>query len=242
MGETPLECLNRFKAQNEAFSTLPMTYAGRLDPLAEGVLLVIAGEIDEEEKKSLMYLPKKYVVEIVFGMSTDSGDMLGLVNSPISNPLFSEEELIKVINDSQKITKMQYPAFSSKTVLGKPLWQYTREGENVEAPIKEVKIYSLEITKRFSISAQDFLEKIKHNVSLVSGDFRQEKIIASWEKALGQSEFIFNGVTISATVSSGTYMRVLAFEIGKRLSVPALALSICRTSVGEYKIEDSKEF
>ena len=43
-GETPLECINRFKKENPEYQKEKMTYAGRLDPLAEGLLLVLVGE------------------------------------------------------------------------------------------------------------------------------------------------------------------------------------------------------
>ena len=33
-GETPLECIYRFKMVNPEYADKPMTYAGRLDPLA----------------------------------------------------------------------------------------------------------------------------------------------------------------------------------------------------------------
>jgi len=52
MGETPLECLERFKVENPKWQGVPMTYAGRLDPMAKGLLLVLAGDIDETEKKN----------------------------------------------------------------------------------------------------------------------------------------------------------------------------------------------
>jgi len=46
--------------------------------------------------------------------------------------------------------------------------------------------------------------------------------------------------TIRVRVSSGTYIRSLADDIGKRLGTGAYLLELTRTRVGEYKIEDSK--
>ena len=42
-GETPLEAIERFRRKNPEYRNEKMTYAGRLDPMAEGVLLVLAG-------------------------------------------------------------------------------------------------------------------------------------------------------------------------------------------------------
>ncbi len=46
---------------------------------------------------------------------------------------------------------------------------------------------------------------------------------------------------ISFSVGSGTYIRTLAEELGRRLSVPASLYSLRRTSIGEYKIEDAQK-
>ena len=44
MSETPLECIQRWKKENPEYVEEKMTYAGRLDPMAEGELLVLVGE------------------------------------------------------------------------------------------------------------------------------------------------------------------------------------------------------
>lgn len=58
-GETPLECINRFKAENLEYKGEKMTYAGRLDPLASGVMLVLTGE-ECKNKDKYLKLDKEY--------------------------------------------------------------------------------------------------------------------------------------------------------------------------------------
>jgi len=41
-GETPLEALQAFRSKNKKYKGVKMTYAGRLDPMASGLLLVLA--------------------------------------------------------------------------------------------------------------------------------------------------------------------------------------------------------
>ena len=43
-GETPLEALEDFRRKNKEYKDVKMTYAGRLDPLVSGLLLVLAGD------------------------------------------------------------------------------------------------------------------------------------------------------------------------------------------------------
>ncbi|MCX6720304.1 MAG: hypothetical protein NTW11_00645 [Candidatus Staskawiczbacteria bacterium] len=67
-----------FKVKNPEYLNVPMTYAGRLDPMASGVLVVLAGpEIKNKEK--YLALDKEYEFSILFGFSTDTYDILGKV-------------------------------------------------------------------------------------------------------------------------------------------------------------------
>ncbi|MDR3558554.1 MAG: hypothetical protein P4L61_03415 [Candidatus Pacebacteria bacterium] len=78
IGETPLECLERTRLEKGIACDVPMTYAGRLDPLASGKLLILVGEECKEKEKYLGY-DKEYEVEVLFGVKTDTGDALGLI-------------------------------------------------------------------------------------------------------------------------------------------------------------------
>ncbi|MBP6060753.1 MAG: hypothetical protein KA515_01980, partial [Candidatus Pacebacteria bacterium] len=79
-GETPLSALERFRAKNKGYKDLPITYAGRLDPMASGVLVLLAGEKTKEKDKYL-FLDKEYEFEVLFGFATDTYDILGKVIS-----------------------------------------------------------------------------------------------------------------------------------------------------------------
>jgi tRNA U55 pseudouridine synthase TruB len=47
-------------------------------------------------------------------------------------------------------------------------------------------------------------------------------------------------VTVHFSVGSGTYIRSLAEELGRRLGYPATLANLRRTRVGEFRIEDAK--
>ena len=58
-GETPLECLERFRITYPEHKDEKMTYLGRLDPMAEGVLLVATGEdIKQSRREEFFELDK----------------------------------------------------------------------------------------------------------------------------------------------------------------------------------------
>ena len=61
-----------------------ITFVGRLDPMAEGnIHLLWSG--DMEEKQNIQNQDKEYVVEVLFGVKTDTGDVLGLIESVNDN-------------------------------------------------------------------------------------------------------------------------------------------------------------
>ena len=44
VGETPLSALERHRGEHPELLGIPMAYAGRLDPMASGKLLVLIGD------------------------------------------------------------------------------------------------------------------------------------------------------------------------------------------------------
>lgn len=99
-GETPLECIDRAREEGRIPKNEKATYAGRLDPMAEGLLIVLTGDA-VHKKEEYIKLPKEYVVEVLFGVSTDTGDVLGKIekqntdtfflSSNFSSPRFSSQ-------------------------------------------------------------------------------------------------------------------------------------------------------
>jgi tRNA pseudouridine55 synthase len=120
-GETPLECLKRFKKENPEYAKEKMTYAGRLDPLAEGLLIVLIGEECKNKEKYLGF-DKEYEVDILFGFSTDTYDVLGKVTGVSDTEKLSIEKVTDVIQSSVGKFTQKYPAFSSKTIKGKSIF------------------------------------------------------------------------------------------------------------------------
>lgn len=242
-GETPLECLNRYKSENPEYEDMKMTYAGRLDPLAEGVLLTLVGS-ECKNKEKYLKLDKEYIVEILLGFSTDSGDVMGIIEEKKSGALdaFSRltkkdiEKKIKVLEGKQI---QKYPRFSSKTIKGVPLFELAKEGklEGKELPEKEIDLKSIEVISLGMISKK-FLHDFSYNsINSVKGDFRQNLAIISWEDNLPQFEDqMLPTITIKVLCSSGSYMRVLAQGIGDLLGFPALAMKIKRNRVGDFKL------
>ena len=237
-GQTPLECINEIKKANPELVHLPLTYAGRLDPLAEGVLLILVGE-ECLKKDDYLALDKEYELTVLFGFETDTYDLMGKVDvghlSPDRCP--TSTEIQEILPKFTGRISQAYPPYSSRTVNGKPLFQWAREGrlDEIIIPSHEVFVGGIEIIKNDFISGSDLLSKIENDIGLVKGDFRQKEIISIWkEKLKDSSESKYQTLTLRVSCSSGVYVRSIANDLGKELGTPALALNIKRTKVGEY--------
>ena len=135
--------------------TKKVGHSGTLDPLATGVLVVAVGKAT----KLINYLEnqdKTYVAEALFGIQTDSYDILGNVlnKDDLSNPTDSEiDAQLEVLKGSE--TQIP-PIYSAIKVNGKKLYDYAKNGEMVEILPRKIKIHSLKrisniIDKKVSI-------------------------------------------------------------------------------------------
>lgn len=241
-GETPLVALERFRVR-DGIGNVPMTYAGRLDPMASGKLLLLIG--DECKRRSAYdNLDKAYEFEILSGFTSDTGDILGLA-TPCARPSrFASEHMQKVAQSFRGRQTLPYPAFSSKTVGGVPLFEKTLRGELLESelPHKEVRIHDIRFLGTRTVSAKDILRDVEERLALLKvdeasenpyKDFRRDDILAGWRELLHIDE-AFSIARMSAIVSSGTYIRSLAPLIAERVGTCGLAYSIRRSRIGRY--------
>ena len=243
VGMTPLEAMTAYIRDWEL--TEKTSYAGRLDPMADGLLLVLSGALCGQQSVWQNH-EKMYCWELVLGLSSDTYDVLGL--STGTPEQWGRERLEEAVaNASDLLSKgcgkrMQpYPAYSSVRVRGHPLFWWAQQGrlDEVEIPQIQVEVYSCEVGCVRWIGAQELLLDMKRRIHLVSGNgFRQEAILAKWELVLqplidqNQNRFQFPILSIRSRVSSGTYIRSMAHSIGSKLNVGGLAWSISRAAVG----------
>ncbi len=225
-GETPLAALERFRSTRTELAGIPMTYAGRLDPMAHGSLIILIGDACKE-RDAYTALDKEYVFEILFGVSTDTADILGIVQKSMPSIVRNPENCVSVGE-----YRMPYPAFSSKTVNGKSLFQYALEGtlDTITIPETNMTVRSVVFDGSRPVGRDELLSNIRARLGSIQGgavnDFRKDDVLASWD-TIATGDYTIARFT--AVVSSGTYIRSLSEMAGYRIGVPALAYSIERT-------------
>jgi tRNA pseudouridine55 synthase len=242
-GWTPLKAVSEFKKKKPQYKNVKVSYAGRLDPMAEGVLLLLIGE-ENKERNIYEKLRKTYETEVVLGIATDSFDALGIIYSIVPGSFPTRGDIEECLNKFVGKQKQKYPPYSSKTVNGKSLiwWTKSNKLSEIKIPEKEIEIYSIKLLERSMIEAPDLYKIVKEKISNVEGNFRQEKILDEWEKFLKiYKDKKFLKIRIKTSCSSGTYIRQLANDIGEALK-GAFALSITRTSVGKFTKEEAVDF
>ncbi len=246
IGQTPLEVAENWRANNPEMSGVALAYAGRLDPMASGKLLILIGE---ECKKQAEYhdLDKEYFVDILFDTASDSGDVLGIVKTDKPTSI-DQSSLIKALEDFVGEIEMPYPIFSAKTVQGKPLHTWTMEGrlDEIEIPTRESTIYKLELTSLETKTRVEVYDEAIHKITLLpkvtdprkalGNDFRRPEVLQSWQDFLtaGEVSVSYQVASIKCICSSGTYMRTLAEFIARSLNTTGLAFNIHREKIGTY--------
>ena len=237
VGETPLVALESFRKEHEELASVPLTYAGRLDPMASGKLLVLCAE---ECKKRSEYdtLDKEYEFEVLFGCTTDTGDVLGLPAPVLETQRYSIKKMARVARELRGVHTVSYPAFSSKPVNSIPLFEYARNKtlHTIEIPTLDMRVYGLRCDGIRAVSSATLLEKILSKIVLLqSSDFRSDEIGYAWSELLAGKDTQYAIARFTARVSSGTYIRTLASMIAQRVGTDGIAYSIHRSVIGRYQ-------
>jgi len=121
-------------------------HAGTLDPLATGVLVVAVGE-GTKLVSHLQSDDKRYHVTISLGAETDSLDADGEVTEQVEVPPLDaatvEQALLPLIGRRPQ----EAPKLSAIKVGGRPLHRRARQGEDVQAPVREVVLHSVTVDR-----------------------------------------------------------------------------------------------
>lgn len=217
----------------------PVTYAGRLDPMAEGVLLVLTGET-RFEKPRWIKLSKVYEAEVLFGVETDSYDVLGRIESVKLDPLPSEAQVETGLNRLMGEVTLPFPPYSGYRLKGKALHEWAQRGELDPAsiPLKSMQVFEMRVlgAERYSLGV--LAKEAVPRINAVSGAFRQKEVAEDWVGLLERMKPALV-VRVRWHVGSGTYIRSLAHELGKQMGCGALLWSLKRTSVSTWTSEEA---
>ena len=234
IGETPLTALQRLIRQKKLPPQSKYSYAGRLDPMAEGLLLILA-DATQAERENMLQVRKVYEAEILFGLKTDTADLLGMPEQRKPAP-FTKMRVQDAVKKLVPSVNLPIPVFSSVQVSGKSGFVHARAGRSVVMPYRNMEVFRVENISHTQVYQRSVLKRIIGRVSKVQGDFRQEMILRAWSKMLIQPNTKYTVVRFRIHCGSGTYIRSIAEYLGNRLNSPALVYGLKRTAVGKHKL------
>lgn len=237
LGVTPLKALELLRRESAIPATVKLAYAGRLDPMATGLLPVLQGE-QLQRQEEYWYLPKRYEATVLIGIRTDSYDLLGIPER-LDMPTPKPERITAVVRGLVGKIYLAVPVYSSYRHEGKPLFAWAKEeadGPPV-VPVRRMSVSQIDIMAMGIIDTSAVRDIVRRRIPLVEGDFRQAETIGAWNRVL-ETGGEWTTVNLDIHCASGTYVRSLAHELGRRLGGGAMLLNLRRTQVGPWRVSD----
>lgn len=238
-GKTSLEMINILKEKYPEYSNQKISFAGRLDPMAQGVLILLVGDDENSQRREREKSDKEYSFTMIFGISSDTYDICGLPQ--LSHKETNEKEVQKELKKFNGKILQKIPKYSAYMVRGKPMYVRAANGTLLEKEIPKIEreVYSLKAVSFYTMNGEELLKEIETRVGKITkDDFRQEKIVPQYKKLLDKSQ-TYLLMKAHAHVSSGTYIRSLCNDLGEELECMGISLEITRTRSGNYYLKDS---
>jgi tRNA pseudouridine55 synthase len=121
-------------------------HAGTLDPLASGLLILCTGKMTKQIEQ-FMGQEKEYVGTISLGATTPSYDLETEINQYFPTEHIDKELLENTLSKFTGTIDQKPPVFSALKKGGKRLYEFAREGLNIDVPSRKVVIRNFEITQ-----------------------------------------------------------------------------------------------
>ncbi len=143
------------------FNTKKVGHTGTLDPLATGVLIVCMNKA-LKVVDLITASDKEYIAKVVLGIDTDTLDITGnIINECRTN--VNVDMVKSVLNSFIGKSIQEVPKYSAVKVNGKKLYEYARNGIDIELPKREIQIFDIELISDIDIvdGHQEFSFKVK---------------------------------------------------------------------------------
>lgn len=172
-GPTSAHCLNIIRRKLDQGR---IGHAGTLDPMAQGVLLVLLGH----GTKLAPYLTngvKTYSGQFRLGQKTDTYDAEGTIVEELPFDHLSPEKVEEGVLSWLNLETQDVPPVSAAKHQGKPLYALAREGKEVPIKTKPIHISHAEVLEmdlpwvrfRVSCSAGTYVRSLVHSLGIRLG-------------------------------------------------------------------------
>ncbi len=123
-------------------------HTGTLDPNATGVLPLLLGNATKISKYLINH-DKEYEAVIKLGAKTTTADVEGEIieEKEVNKEKLEKENMEKVLKSFVGKQQQIPPIYSAIKVNGKKLYEYARQGKEVEIKARDIEIYDLKLLK-----------------------------------------------------------------------------------------------
>lgn len=187
-------------------------HTGTLDPAATGLLVLGVGS-GTKQLTALTKLDKEYEAAILLGVSTTTSDRDGKVldHTVVDASTVTAERVQTVLDVLVGELELPVSAYSAIKRDGVPMYKRARAAAARGEVVTDL---PLRVMRVYEAEVRDVYPKTFQ-------------------------DYVGMVVRVRFVVGSGTYIRSLAEEAGRRLGVPAMLLELRRTKVGEFGIEQA---
>ena len=205
-----IRCLRKIYSESHSGEKAPkMGHAGTLDPLATGLMIIGVGA-GTKKLQEYIKLDKEYMAEVLLGERRTTGDMEGEVTD--------EKAVVEAVEILR--SKISTALKDMKSILTLPVSAYSAIKKDGVPMYKRARASE---KKGEEVSEVPMRDMTVYEAELLDIKSRDGKAVA----------------TVRFYVASGTYIRSLGEELGRRLGYPATLKSLRRTKVGEFDIKDA---
>lgn len=140
-------------------------HTGTLDPNATGVLQVLVGQATKISKY-LVEHKKTYIATLKLGEQRDTGDSEGnVINQDLDLRVYDNKEIEQALSSFLGKQQQIPPIYSSIKVNGKKLYEYARNGQEIEIKPRDIEVYNI------SLISYDKKNKIVFEVECSKGTY-----------------------------------------------------------------------
>lgn len=191
--------------------TRKMGHAGTLDPLATGLMIIGVGA-GTKKLTELVKLDKEYIADVRIGERRTTGDLEGEVVE--EKEVMEQAEILR--------NKISATLTDMRGELNLPVSAYSA-----------IKIDGVPMYKRARKAEKTGEEVVAVPLRKMRVDEAELlEVLVDGGRAVAKIRFV---------VGSGTYIRSLAEELGRRLSYPATLQDLRRTKVGNFDIINARQ-
>lgn len=201
-------------------------HTGTIDKDQSGLMVCLLNDATKYVDILQKY-EKEYIIELIFGIETDTEDIYGKIVDSCDNINISINELNKTLNNFIGEYNQIPPMYSQKKINGNKLLSLAHKNINIDRKPNKVNIYNIEIIDEINID-----NELNNNnaIYFIKNDIKDFE---------NKYQIKLKKYYLKVSCSKGCYMRTLCKDIGTMLNTYATMGSLVRVKNSNFNLKDA---